>query len=84
MSLLDMVNRSTGTVLISIGSWPSAATASTWSAIPVLCNISAIAGMGCTVPISLLAQLSETRIVSSVMRARSLSRLIRPNWSGAP
>ena len=43
---------------------------------------SAISAIGCTVPISLLAHPTETRIVSAVMRLRSFSGSMRPNWSG--
>ncbi len=82
MSLLESVSRSTGTSRMSIGSWPSAATASTCSATPVPLSMSAISAMGCTVPISLLAHPTETSTVSSVIRERSFSGLMRPNWSG--
>ncbi len=70
--------RATGTELTSIGRRPSAATASVWSATPVPSSMAAISSMGCTVPISLLAQPMETRIVSSVIRARSFWRDTRP------
>ncbi len=82
MSLLESVSRPTGTLAMSMGSRPSAATASTWRVTPVPLSIPAISAMGCTVPISLLAHPTETRIVSSVIRARSFSGLMRPNWSG--
>lgn len=82
MSLLDKDSRSTGTADMSMGSRPSAATASTCSATPVPRSISAIREMGWTVPISLLAHPTDTRTVSSVIRERSLSGSMRPNWSG--
>ena len=63
---------------MSMGTRPSAATASVCSATPVPASISAISAMGCTVPISLLAQPTLTRIVSSVMRARSFFGDTRP------
>ena len=68
----------TGTLLTSIGRRPSAATASLCSTMPVPASSSAISSMGWTVPISLLAQPTETRIVSSVMRARSFLTDTRP------
>jgi len=82
MSLLESVSSPTGTAAMSMGMRPSAATASTWNVTPVPLRSCAISAMGCTVPISLLAHPTETRIVSSVMRARSFSGLMRPNWSG--
>ncbi len=63
---------------MSIGTRPSAATASLCRAMPVPSSSSAISAMGCSVPISLLAHCTETRMVSSVMRARSFFGETRP------
>ena len=70
--------RPTGTTPMSSGRSPSAATASLCSTTPVPSSISAISAIGCTVPISLLAQPTDTRMVSSVMRARSFRGDTRP------
>ena len=78
MSLLDRLSRLTGTLPVSMGTSPSAATASLCRAMPVPSSSSAISAIGWTVPISLLAHCSDTRIVSSVMRARSFLGDTRP------
>src|SRR5665647_2794886 len=78
MSLAERLMRLTGTALMSMGTSPSAATASVCSATPEPASISAISAMGCTVPISLLAQPTLTRIVSSVMRARNEIGTVQP------
>jgi len=78
MSFDDSESMPTGVSRTSMGTRPSAATASLWNTMPVPASVSAISAIGWIVPISLLAQPTDTRIVSSVMRARSFLGDTRP------
>ena len=69
--------------LTSMGTWPTAWTASVWNQIPFSRQSLPIWGMGWRVPISLLAYMMVTRPVSSVRAASSSSTRTMPfSWTG--
>ena len=78
MSLAERVNRASGTALKSMLTSPSAATASLCRTTPVGASIAAISSIGWIVPISLLAQPTDARMVLSVIRACSFLGETRP------
>ena len=65
----------------SMATWPMACTASVWNSTPLAFATAASAGMGSTVPISLLAYMMVTSVVSGRMAASSCSGVTRPSSS---
>ena len=65
----------------SIGTFPAACAASVWKITPRALVIAPISASGWTVPISLFAAMTETRMVSGVIAARSSSRSMKPSRS---
>ena len=63
----------------SMGMWPAACTASVWKGMPFSRHRAPISVMGCTVPISLLANMMVTRQVSSRMAAATSSSRTTPS-----
>ncbi len=65
----------------SMGTCPKDCTASVWNATPCSCAIFASSAMGSIVPISLLAIMTEARMVSSRMAASKSAGRTRPSAS---
>ena len=65
----------------SNGTLPMPCTASTWKSTPFSLVTSPSSAIGWTVPISLFASITETRMVLSVIASRSCCAEIRPNLS---
>ena len=78
MSFDESDSRPTGTLLTSIGTSPSAATASLCRTMPVPASTSAISSIGWIRADLVARPAHETRMVSSVMRARSFFADTRP------
>ena len=76
-----MEMRSTFICSTSKGSLPIPCTASLWKRIPLSFTTAPISAMGCTVPISLFANMMETRMVLSVIALRTCSGETRPSLS---
>ena len=74
-------SRSTPSARTSTGIFPVDCTASECINAPRECAIADSSAMGCTVPISLLACMTETSAVSSVMSSRTRSGDTIPEWS---
>lgn len=62
----------------SMGRWPTAWTASVWKGTPRSRHRAPISAMGWMVPISLLANMTDTRAVSSRMAAATSDTLTTP------
>ena len=68
----------------SMGVWPAACTASVWKGMPLSRQSAPISAMGCTVPISLLANITVTRQVSGRIAASTSSRRTTPSsWTSS-
>src|SRR5450432_2908508 len=75
----DSDTRSARDALTSNGILPTPCTASMWKSAPRSLTTAPISSTGFTVPISLLASMIETRIVLSVMAARTDSAVTHPS-----
>jgi hypothetical protein len=62
----------------SIGTLPAACAASVWNSTPRSRVIAPISASGCTTPISLLAAMTDTSTVRSVIASRSSSSRMKP------
>lgn len=65
----------------SMGRWPTAWTASVWKGTPLLRQAAPISATGWMVPISLLANMMDTRAVSLVMAFSTSATETRPSRS---
>ena len=64
----------------SMGTLPNACVASVWKMMPFSLQMAPISAIGWIVPISLLANMIETKIVSGRIAALSCSRSILPDF----
>ena len=79
----DSESMSMWVFLRSIGSLPTACTASVWNITPASWAISAICSTGKIVPVSLLAHMKEAIATFGESLARYASRSMRP-WPSTP
>ena len=72
------LSRSMPIASTSMGSFPAACTASVWNSTPFALHTLPISATGSTVPISLLANMTDTASVLSVMASATCSADTRP------
>ena len=74
----DMLSMSMPMAFTSILTLPMACTASVWKSTPCFLHTAASSAMGSMVPISLLAVMMDTSVVSGRMAASSCSGVTKP------
>ena len=78
----DADNISTSKSFTSSFICPTACTASVWNNAPDLCAIFANSLIGCIVPISLFANITDTKLVCFVTALDNSSIVIKPSFVG--